>query len=74
MCVDYATFWQGAGTAGPYAVCLSPVGPKMALNGAELLPKRDREQITHSASQSTAQKSLERKFIGESVVFKGLAY
>lgn len=37
---------QGVGTAGPYAVCLSPVGPKMALNGAELLPVRDREQIT----------------------------
>lgn len=35
----YASFWQGVGTAGPYAVCLGPVGPKMALNGAELLPE-----------------------------------
>lgn len=47
----YATFWQGVGTAGPYAVRLSPIGPKMALNGAELLPERDREQITQPVSQ-----------------------
>lgn len=38
-CVLLRHFWQGARAAGPYAVCLSPVGPKMALNGVMLLPE-----------------------------------
>ncbi len=38
LCFIAALFGRVLGTAGPYAVCLNPVGPKMALNSAELLP------------------------------------
>lgn len=59
------TFCQGVGTAGPYAVCLSPVGPKMALNSAELLPEREKEQQLVSYFHEDGGKEAE--FMGEAV-------